>query len=183
MSTLLAGCGGDDAPKTVANVSVTGSPASGSELHAAEIMPKLDDLGFKLTQQGKPGATTNFQDVALAQYEKTASPAMGARVEISVLADVDTATKQFAVLSEALRNPPPDLFGPNAQQKDTSRSGPGDEGKSFVTAKPDGQGNFVWSDSYRFGRTFVIVYLLSNNEPEALKARKAIAEHIQARIK
>ena len=162
---------------------MSGSPPNATELHAAEIVPKLDDIGFKLTQQGKPPASTNFQDVALARYEKAASPAMGARIEISVLPDVDTATKQFAVLSEALRNPPPDLFGPNAQQKDTPRAGPGDEGKSFVTTKPDDKGNLVWSDSYRFGRTFVIVYLLSNNEPEALKARKAIAERIQARTK
>jgi hypothetical protein len=160
-------------------VKVTASPAPG-ELHAVELLPKLDDLGFAQTQTGKPSATTNFQDVALAQYVKSSSPAMAARVEISVLPDVTTATQQFGVLSEALRNPPPDLFGPNSQQSDTTRSGPGDEGRAFVTAKPDGQGNYVWSDAYRFGRTFVVVYLIATNEKDALPVRKAIAEHIAA---
>jgi hypothetical protein len=147
------------------------------------LLPKLDDLGFAPPQTGKPSATTNFQDVALAQYTKSTSPVMAARVEISVLPDVDTATKQFAVLSEALRNPPPDLFGPNSTQTDTARSGPGDQGKSFVTAKADGQGNYVWSDSYRFGRTFVVVYLIATNDKDAAPVRKAIAERIAAEVK
>lgn len=182
-AVLLAACGGDDAPRTVANVTVTASPAA-DELHAAAIMPTLDDIGFKLISQGKPPASTNFQDVALAQYEKRDAPAMNARVEISVLPDVATATKQFGILSDALRNPPPGLFGgPDTVQKDAPRSGPGDEGRSYVTDKPDGQGNLVYSDSYRFGRTFAIVYLVSGDEAQALTARKAIAEHIEANTK
>ncbi len=164
-------------------MTVSGSPAA-DDLHAAAIVPKLDDIGFKLISQGKPPASTNFQDVALAQYEKQSAPAMNARVEISVLPDVDTATRQFSILSDALRNPPPGLFGgPDAVQKDTARSGPGDQGRAYVTDKPDGQGNLVYSDSYRFGRTFVIVYLVSADEAQALTARKAIAEHIEANTK
>lgn len=146
-------------------------------------MPKLDDLGFTAGGIQKPPASTNFQDVALQQYNKTSFPPMGARIEISVLPDADTATKQFAVLSDALRNPPPDLFGPNSQQNDSAVTGAGDESKAFVTAKPDAQGNYVWSDSYRFGKTFVIVYLLSNNQQEATKMRRSVADRIGALAK
>jgi hypothetical protein len=142
-------------------------------------MPDLTDLGFTAAGVQKPAASTNFQDVAIQQYSKTSFPPMGARVEISVLADKDIATTQFGVLSEALRNPPPDLFGPDSQQNDAATTGIGDQTKAFKTAKPDGQGNFVWSDSYRFKNTFVIVYVLSNNDAEALKVRTAIAQHIQ----
>jgi hypothetical protein len=179
---LLSACG-DDTPSTVANVKTTASPAAG-ELHAAEVVPDLKAAGFTLTQSQKPPVTTNFQDVIIAQFQKTASPAAGARVEISVLKDVETATSQFDILSAALRNPPQDLFGANTTQTDTPRSGPGDEGKAFRTANPDGQGQYVWSDAYRFGRTFVIVYVLTAASPDdALAIRKAIGDQIAAAVK
>jgi hypothetical protein len=183
LGALMAACGGSGTPKTVAQVTAGGSPRPAGELHAAEIVPKLDDLGFKLISQGKPAATTNFQDVALAQYQSDSTPPMSARVEVSVLADEATATKQFAVLSEALRNPPPGLFGGDTTQQDTPSTGLGDESKSFVTATPDSNGNSVWSDSYRFGRTFVIVYTISNDPTKAMSARKSIAQQIELRTK
>jgi hypothetical protein len=164
----------------VADVTTT-APTGPIAAHAAEVIPNLDDLGFKLTQQGKPTASTNVQDVSLAQYQKTANPPMSARVEISVLADVPTATTTFGTLSEALRNPPPGLFGPNATQVDGPPTGVGEQSKAFVTAQPDGQGNYVFTDAYRFGRTFVITYLIAKNPAEALTARKAIAEKVKAR--
>lgn len=180
---FAAACGGSDTPKTVAQVTVSGSPTAAGELHAAEIVPKLDDIGFKLTSQGKPNASANFQDVALAQYQSNSTPPMSARVEISVLPDVATATKQFGILSEALRNPPLGLFGADTKQQETPSPGPGDQSKSFVTETPDTGGNYVWSDSYRFGRTFVIVYTMASDKAGALSTRKAIAEQIQLRAK
>jgi hypothetical protein len=179
LAAFGAACGDDSTPSTVAKVTVSGSPTAAGDLHAAEIVPKLDDIGFKLISQGKPNASTNFQDVALAQYQDSSTPPMTSRVEISVLPDVATATTHFGILSEALRNPPPGLFGGDTTQQDTAAPGPGDQSKSFVTATPDDHGNFVWSDSYRFGRTFVIVYTISNDQGKALATRKAIAEHIQ----
>ena len=183
IGALAAACGGGGTPKTIAQVTANGTPRAAGELHAAEIVPKLDDLGFELISQGKPAASTNFQDVALAQYQSNSTPPMSARVEVSVLADVATATSQFAVLSEALRNPPPGLFGGDTAQQDTPSTGLGDESKSFVTATPDSSGNFVWSDSYRFGRTFVIVYTISNDQAKAMSTRKSIAQQIQLRTK
>lgn len=177
-AVAVAGCG-DDAPGTVAHVTVTGSPATAAT--AAEIIPNLEDLGFKLIQQGKPAASTNVQDVALAQYQRTTPTQMAARVEVSVLPDAATATTTFGTLSEALRNPPPDLFGPNATQVDGTATGVGDQSKAFVTAKPDGQGNFVFTDSYRFGRTFVITYLVAKSSDDAANTRKAIAERVKAK--
>jgi hypothetical protein len=174
----LSACG-DDPPKTVANVTVTGVAGTPAAKHAVELMPDLSSLGFTAAGVQRPTASTNFQDVAIQQYTKTGAPPMGARVEISVLEDAATATQRFSVLSEALRNPPPDLFGPDSQQNDTATTGVGDQGKSFKTAKPDAQGNYVWSDSYRFKNAFVIVYLLSNDDAAALKMRTSIAQQIE----
>jgi hypothetical protein len=175
----VVGCGGDS-NVTIANVTVTGSQQP-SAATAAEIIPKLDDLGLTLVQQGKPAAVTSSQDAAIAQYQKTSAPAMLARVEVSVLPDVPTATTTFGTLSEALRNIPPDLFGVAATQIDNTSTGIGDQSRAFITAKPDGQGNYVFTDSYRFGRTFVITYLVAKNPDDALKTRKAIAEKVKAR--
>jgi len=178
----LTACGGDDdVSKTVKGTPVSATPsATGAAKKAADLLPKLDSLGFKMTQQGAPSATTSGIDAALAQYERAAPTQMGARVEIRVFPDESVAATQFVTLSEALRNPPPDLFGPNATQTDTSRPGPGDQGKSYVTAKPDGQGNFVWTDAYRFGRAFVIVYSLGKESPETLQVRRSVGELIAA---
>lgn len=180
---LFAACGGDDVSKTVKGAAATptsagAGPAGTTTKKAAEMLPKLDGIGFKMTQQGAPSANTSGLEAVLAQYERTAPTPMGARVEIRVFADETTATTQFGTLSEALRNPPPDLFGPNATQADTARPGPGDQGKSYVTAKPDGQGNYVWTDAYRFGRAFVIVYGLGRESPDTLQARRAIGEQL-----
>ena len=108
---------------------------------------------------------------------------MGVKVETTVLKDAAAATAQWASISTALRNPPPDLFGGNSTQRETAATNIGDQSKAYVTASPDKDGALVWSDAYRFGRSVAIVQVLSRNEAEAQKARVAIAEKIREKAK
>ncbi|GIW13803.1 MAG: hypothetical protein KatS3mg062_1242 [Tepidiforma sp.] len=103
------------------------------------------------------------------------------RIEVNLLPTVDAAKAQFGPIAEALRNPPPDLFGPGTSQVDGMPVYDADEERSYVTAKPDGQGNLVYSDAYRMGRAVVIVYTLGNDSSAASEARRIIAERIDAR--
>lgn len=183
----VAGACGGGSSKTVSDAgkiasSTPETPGAKATETAVELLPKLDDLGFTLTQTGKPTVAQAGLDAAIGQYTRTSPTAMSARIEISLYPDVATATSQFTVLSGALQNPPPGLFGPDTTQTDTARPGPGDEGKSYVTSKPDGNGNFVWSDSYRFGRSFVVVYTLGTDAKQALTVRTQIAERLQAEL-
>ncbi len=184
---LAVACGGGGT-KTVAEAgkiasqTPAASASAGQGLTAAALLPKLTDIGFTLTRTGKPTVNQAGLDAAIGQYTST-SPAMGVCIEISLFPDVATATSRFTILSDALRNPPPGLFGPNSTQKDATRPGPGDEGKSYVTSQADGQGNYIWSDSYRFGRAFVVVYTLGKDPVEAATVRKEIALRLQAEIK
>jgi hypothetical protein len=180
-----AACGGGGS-KTVTDAGKIASSTPGTPQTAETalgLMPKLDDIGFKLMQTGKPTVNQTGLDAAIGQYARTTPTAMTARIEISLYPDVAKATSQFGVLSDALQNPPPGLFGPDTSQQDTARPGPGDQGKSYVTSTPDGQGNYVWSDSYRFGRSFVVVYTLGADAKDALTVRKTIGERLAAEIK
>jgi len=144
---------------------------------AADLIPDLSGGGFTMAETGRvPGATT-AQDAHYAVFGK-AGPVSSVRVEVNMHPDVGAATKQYSTISEALRNPPPDLFGPNATQRDNEAVYQADQSRSYVTTKPDGQGNLVYTDAYRFGRAVVIVYMISSDPAEAAKIRKDIAERM-----
>ena len=134
-------------------------------------------------QSERDPAAQAGQDAHRALFQQTAAPQMGARVDVTVLKDHATATNQWETLSQALRNPPPDLFGGSSSQKDAPATNIGDQSKAYIPAKPDTNGTQVWTDVYRFGRSVVIVQVLSRNEVEAQKARIAIAEKIRERAK
>ena len=108
---------------------------------------------------------------------------MGARIDVTVLKDAAAATAEWGTLSQALRNPPPDLFGGSSSQKDAPAMSIGDQSKAYITAKPDSSGTQVWTDVYRFGRAVAIVQVLSRDESAAQKARLAIAEKIRDKAK
>lgn len=88
---------------------------------------------------------------------------------------MEAAAAQFGPIAEALRNPPPDIFGPNATQSDGTPVFQSDEVRSYVTARPDVQGNLVYSDAYRMGRLVAIVYTLGNDREATARARETIA--------
>lgn len=130
-----------------------------------------------------PGSTQN-QDTFYGIYvPKKPGAVQTLRVEINMQPSVDQATAQYGPLSEALRNPPPDLFGAGATQTDGTLAFQADQSKSYRTAKPDGQGYYVFSDIYRMGRAVVIVYAIGQDTNDTADARKTVAEEIAAKAK
>jgi hypothetical protein len=161
------------------------NPAPGggtTPVTAADALPDLSSDGFALVETGRVPGAAESQDAHFAIYGKQGAVSQ-ARVEVNMHPTPEAAAGQFGAISEALKNPPPDLFGPNATQADNQAVFQGDQSRSYVTTKPDGQGNLVYTDAYRFGRAVVIVYLISNDPAAAAQARKDIAEKISARAK
>ncbi len=91
---------------------------------------------------------------------------------------VDVATTQFNTIADALRNPPPDLFGPGTTQADGAPVYQAGQSRSYVTSKPDAQGNLVYTDAHRFERAVVILYVISNDPAEAALLREQLADWI-----
>lgn len=163
-------------------VNLSATPAGAAKATTAkDLIPNLIALGFSPgPSERDPGALAG-QDAHRALFQQQAGAKLGARVDATLHPDAATATSQYATLSEALRNPPPDLFGGESTQKDAEATGIGDASKAYVTANPDKDGNRVWTDVYRFNRAVAIVQVLGTSEAEALKARKAIAQLIAAK--
>lgn len=181
MVVLAAACG--DGKSTPAATSAATPTTSQKPLTAVALVPDLTSLGFTLGQSERDPAALPGQDAHRALYQQSAAPQMSARVDIAVLSTVADATKQWETLSQALRNPPPDVFGSTSTQKDAPVINAGDQSKAYMTAKPDTNGTQVWTDVYRFGRVVTVIQVLSRNEAEAQKARAGIAEKIRAEVK
>ena len=129
LAGLSVGCGGDDD---------SGSDAGGSSSSsktAADLTPDLSSKGLTITQSGKAAGSTQTQDAFTAQFAGPtgAGKVVAARTDINLHPTVDAATQQYNAISEALRNPPPDLFGPNATQDDNTAVFQADQAKSYKT--------------------------------------------------
>lgn len=170
-----AACGDDDDDAPAGNGSTT-------PVTAADLLPDLTGDGFALVETGRVPGAAESQDAHIALYAKQGTVS-AARVEVNMHATAEAAADQFGAISEALRNPPPDLFGPNATQTDNQAVFQGDQSRSYVTTKPDGNGNLVYTDAYRFNRAVAIVYVISSDSAAAAEARKGIAEKISAKAR
>ena len=174
----LAACGDG---KITPTVTPTVTQRTGTT--SAGLIPDLSALGFTKTAEERDPAAQAGQDARRALYERSAAPKMSARVDIVVLADEAAAKVQFAAVSEALKNPPADLFGGTSTPKDTPPiTGLGTESRSFVTSRPDAQSNIVWTDAYRSGRVVLIVQLLMPSTEQAQPQRTAIGQAILSKI-
>lgn len=170
---VLAACGDDDD----ADAGPTSS-AGGSAATAAELVPDLKDLGFNVAQSGKIQGSTADQDAYFAILANTSGKVNSVRTEINLHPKAEVATQQFTALADALRNPPPDLFGPNATQQDGAPVFQADQSRSYKTAKADGQGMRVFTDVYRMGRAVVIVYAIGPDGADTENVRKQVAERM-----
>lgn len=170
LALFAAACGGSDSDDETGGDAI---PA----LTAADLLPDLSASGFSLVQSGRVPAAAESQDANFAIYARQGAVSQ-ARVEVNMHPTPDAAAAQFGAIAEALRNPPPDLFGPNATQTDNEAIFQADQSRSYVTTKPDGQGNLVYTDAYRFGRAVVIVYVIGNDQQAASETRQDIAEQI-----
>ncbi|MGE3075738.1 MAG: hypothetical protein AB7N24_18630 [Dehalococcoidia bacterium] len=175
----IAGCGGDDDDDAADPGTTTGGATT-----AAELAPGRSVSSFAVAESGRvPGSTQN-QDTFYGIYvPKSPGAVQTMRVEINMQPNVEQATAQYGPLSEALRNPPPDLFGAGATQVDGTPAYQADQSKSYRTEKPDGQGYYVFSDIHRMGRAVVIIYAIGPDTKETADARKKVAEDIAAKAK
>jgi hypothetical protein len=167
-------CGGDDD-------NPDSGDAAASAKTAADLVPDLTSLGLTIAQSGKAQGSTTDQDAFTAQYAGSGGKVSAARADINVHPTVDEATKQYSAISEALRNPPPDLFGPNAVQQDNAPIFQADQAKSYKTAATDAQGLRVFTDAYRMGRAVVIVYVIGPDGADTDAVRKKAAQEVNAK--
>lgn len=167
--SVFAACDDDD------NGAAT--PTKATTAKATDVLPTLADLGFSKNITG-PSLVTGGTDNAAAVYEKTTDPAAKVQVEVAMFPDVNAATDYFDKISEKLLNPSTVVFGPVAQQCDALRPVAGDRCKSYVTTAPDADGNLRWTDTYRMGRSVVVVFTLGKSIPDLMTMRNEIADRI-----
>jgi hypothetical protein len=178
---LASGCGrgGNDAKPTEAASAVAGSPTARS---SEDLVPDLTGLGLKVAQSSKAPGSAATQDAWIAIYENAGTAKVNSvRTEMSVHAKADAATSVFTTIAEALRHPPPDLFGPNTTQLDGTPVFQADQSRSYKTNQPDASGFRAFTDAYRMGRAIVIVYVIGRDGPETESVRKSVAEAINQR--
>lgn len=167
MAWLSAACGDDD-----------DSQRTDTAATSAELVPDLKDIGFTVAQSGKAQGSTTGQDAHTAIFAGAGGKVSSVRVDINLHPTSDAATTQFAAISEALKNPPPDLFGPNAKQQDGTPVLQTDQSRSYKTATPDSQGLRVFTDAYRMGRAVVIIYVIGPDGGDTDSVRKQAAERV-----
>ncbi|OAI40443.1 hypothetical protein AYO38_01090 [bacterium SCGC AG-212-C10] len=193
MVAIACGGGGDDdAPTATATVpspaATTASSAAGTTataLPAASLtrqaMPDLKALGYNLDAQERDPAAPVGQDVYRARFS---NPAGGqVLIVLYYFPDEGTAAAQFTSLSEALKNPPPNFVGGNAQFNASQPPALGEQQKGYITAQSDSKGNRVWSDVYRFQKYVAVVQYLDKGQGDQLEGRAAIASAIQSKAK
>lgn len=157
---------------------VTPAPPGGKAYSARQLMPSLQDLGLRITEEGKDPAAGNNNSYR-ALYRADAGGVRVARIDITVHGTEQTAQAAFNTVAEAMRNPPPDFFAATAKQIDAVPLGLGNEAKSYQTDRGDSQGQRVYTDVYRFDRAVVVVSIVATPDA-AMGARQAAAERIQA---
>jgi len=150
-------------------------------LTANGLVPNLEDLGYRLVQQGKEPAALVGLDSALALYQKQGSAQL--QLRIYVFPDETTAERQWSAYAEAFRNPPPDVLGTASKNVDATSPTLGQLQKSYVTDKPDGSGNLVWTDIYRQGKVVVLVQVLDSAKVDGMAIRKPVAERVLTKAK
>jgi hypothetical protein len=165
VALLSLACGGDGEPT------------------ARSLLPKLDDLGLEIAEEGRDPFAAPSQDTYRARYVATDGSARAAIVVLFVEPDTATAEANYASLAKLLENPPAEFFGANAEQSETDTLELGDERRSFVTAQADSQGNRVWTDIYRKGKVITVIQVLSSQDADDDALRLSVGEAILDRVK
>jgi hypothetical protein len=170
-----AGCGGDD-DDNAADPPGTNVARANS---AKEMVPDLSALGFRPASEQLPALETGNSHIVLFENPSGTVPSL--RLEIALAQNAEAAQAQFVALADALRNPPPGLFGPDAKQTDGTPVYQADQSRSYKTDKPDKEGTVVFSDIHRMGRAVVIMYTIGQPGSDSEKVREQVAEMLAAK--
>jgi hypothetical protein len=149
---------------------------SGGPTSASDWLPDLKALGFTGATQS-PALINGDKGSAVEVYSR-ADPPGEARVDVALFKNGGEAATAFATTSTQLAALPPGLFGANATQEKTQGMGKGDSNVSYVTKTPDGSGNRVWTDTYRFGDAVVVAFVIAKDETSAAPVRESIADQL-----
>jgi hypothetical protein len=169
---LLAACGGSG------NGSTEPAPAA----DARSLVPKLDDLGLQTREQGREVGVPATIDSAQVIYSDPNVPNRSVLVRIYVLDSADAASQQFAAFAAAFRQMPAEVLGTASRNVDAESPALGAQRKGFITEKPDGNGNSVWTDIYQSSRGVLLTQVLGDDPQQALATRQAVAERIVPRF-
>ncbi|MEX2081089.1 MAG: hypothetical protein WEC33_05690 [Dehalococcoidia bacterium] len=185
---LLALTGGDD-DATPAD-DATPVPA----VTAAEALPNLVDLGFRLQDQGKDPLVGAEQDMARAIYGPTSGRNRQVLMRVYFADSEAEAFELFGKIAQAYAVMPvqallaqdpteasPDLPGGPANVSSDSGPALGDEQAWYETTQPDSEGKAVWTDIYILGRAVVAIQLLDLETADSLAARTEIARRVLAK--
>jgi hypothetical protein len=172
----IAACGGDDDDTAADQPPGTNVARANS---AKEMVPDLTSLGFRPASEQLPALETGNSHIVLFENPSGTVPSL--RLEIALAQTAEAAQAQFVALADALRNPPPGLFGPDAKQTDGAAVYQADQSRSYKTDKPDNEGTVVFSDIHRMGRAVVIMYIIGQPGAETEKVRQEVAEMLAAR--
>ncbi len=179
LTWAVAGCGGDDDSEDGPRDSNTTTGSVQTATTAAEMVPDVASLGFEPVDDAAPALETDNSKIVL--FENPSGDVPSLRLEIVLAPNVETATSQFGALADALRNPPPGLFGADAKQTEGTTVYQADQSRSYQTDKPDDQGTIVFSDIHRFGRAIAIMYTIGGPGAESESVRKQVAEMMAAK--
>jgi hypothetical protein len=154
-----------------------GDGSNGPPQYTAEaLLPELGDVGLRLTEkQPDAAAQAVGQDTWRALYAGS-TQLSSVQIYATVLHDVGTAERQFTQLATALRNPPPEFVGSGVPQLDATPTSVGQNAKAYVTSRPDGRNQHVWTDIYRFDRAVVIVQVLGRETDAIVPAARHFAD-------
>jgi len=170
LGVALGACGGAGMP-----ASTPPPTAALGQKTAEQRMPDLSDLGFEPVQSApEPLSSPQWEGHrTLYRNGRTGEQVM---VIAYVGADPAFAEQQFAAMAEALKNPPPAVFGAQAVMVDDVAPPLGDERRSYRARDPDSQGNTVWTDIYRREAVVVIVQYLGPATGDAMRVRTTAAD-------
>lgn len=114
---------------------------------------------------------------AVELYQRS-SPAGEARVDVALFGAESDAEAAYSTTAQAMSALPPNLFGANATQEKGQAILKGDAATAYVTKEPDPQGNHVWTDVYRFGKTVAVTFVIDNDAADATKVRTKLADEL-----
>lgn len=146
-------------------------------------MPDVSDLGYeRLPTNGtviaQPGAKILRND-----YQVGDDATRKLTIYVYLYDELPVAQTTYGTLRNALKNPPPGSLGSQtAKQEDTTGPEMGDERHSYRVTEPDGSGNRIWSDIYRFGRVVYLIQVLDRDVDEQMELRTELVSRAAARV-
>lgn len=144
------------------------------------MVPALDDLGYEEIPSMQeviegPGALQLRTDFEAADGSGKAA------IHVYTHSEQAMAEDTYVKVRDAWQTPPPGSLGArDVTNVETDGPSLGDESHSYRTDRPDGSGNRIWTDVYRFGRVVAVVQVLDADVEDAqMELRTELASRVE----